>query len=387
MNNNGKILFVVTLGGVGGAQKNVLRSAINYKNLGYTATIAAGARGYLQENAEAFGIPFIKLRFLKRSKNPLTNLLYFVEALLLFKKNSFNSIHIYSPNALVAALAARLLRKECQIRFTFGGLSILDPMYGIHPITRRILTTIYRMLLLLVDEYIFENHSNKSVAIREGIVSHGTVDISHLIVEEKPRFYSTTKAKNFFANLLGIDLTQTHIIGSIGRLSLQKNYSFLIHALDYSFLREKRCVVLIIGDGPEFKALVTESHTKGFKDMLFFPGIVEEGWRYLLGFDLFVLPSLYEGRANVLIECLFAGVPVIASNIPSNAETLQNSTEQLFSLQDQNDFRNKLKNLIENQTLRETLAKDNLKLSEIYLKANTDRNTASITERNVSKFI
>ncbi|MBI4244700.1 MAG: glycosyltransferase [Planctomycetes bacterium] len=367
MERKKKMLFIVTLGGLGGAQKNLLRSAMQYKHLGYEAIISAGEGGYLQEQAEALDIRFIKFRFLKRSKNPLMNFLFFLEASLLMKREAFDAIHFYSPNALFAGIAAKLIRKRCYTRFIFGGLSILDPMYGLHPMTRRIILLLYRALLTCIDEYIFENHSNKKFALDEKIVSHGTISIDHLLIKEKPKFLSNKIARSYFADLLGETISNKLIIGSIGRLSRQKNYAFLHRSIDASLMREKNAMIIIFGDGPERKKLIKESIAMGITDILRFPGAVNEASQYLRGFDLFLLPSLYEGTANVVIECLFAGMPILASDIPSNTETLNFSREQLFSLDDRNDFRCKIKNLITDPALRDRIGAQNHKLSLRYL--------------------
>jgi glycosyltransferase involved in cell wall biosynthesis len=63
----------------------------------------------------------------------------------------------------------------------------------------------------------------------------------------------------------------------------------------------------------------------------------------LRAFDVFVLPSAYEGLSISLIETLFAQVPALASNVGGNAEII--GEKNVYSSGDRKEFIEKLKNI------------------------------------------
>jgi glycosyltransferase involved in cell wall biosynthesis len=61
----------------------------------------------------------------------------------------------------------------------------------------------------------------------------------------------------------------------------------------------------------------------GVQDRIRFLGNVNDVNRLLPEFDLFVLPSRYEGLGLVVLEAMAAGLPVISSNIDGPAELIR----------------------------------------------------------------
>lgn len=104
---------------------------------------------------------------------------------------------------------------------------------------------------------------------------------------------------------------------SIGRFSDEKGQVNLIQAATKVIEAEKDVLVLIIGHGPRYDELVHIAHEAG----------IEESCRVILDperaryayhlADVFVLPSLREGESIVTREALLAGLPVIASDLPT----------------------------------------------------------------------
>ncbi len=83
----------------------------------------------------------------------------------------------------------------------------------------------------------------------------------------------------------------------------------------------------IVGDGPQRKELKVLANTLGVGHRVYFEGRVphEEIPSYLSRSHALLLLSESEGRPNVVLEALAAGVPVVASDIPGNRELVVNS--------------------------------------------------------------
>ena len=106
------------------------------------------------------------------------------------------------------------------------------------------------------------------------------------------------------------------VVLAVGRLSPQKDLGTLIRAI--SRVQEPGPVrLLILGEGPErdtLEALVAEL---GLGGAVGFAGWVPNPYPYMVRADAFVLSSRWEGLPSVLIEALFCGVRVIATDCPS----------------------------------------------------------------------
>ena len=83
--------------------------------------------------------------------------------------------------------------------------------------------------------------------------------------------------------------------------------------------------LVIVGEGPERARLAALAERLGLAGRVHLPGArPHEGLsQYYSAADLSVLASSREGWANVLLELIACGTPVVASNIPGNAEVVQ----------------------------------------------------------------
>jgi glycosyltransferase involved in cell wall biosynthesis len=80
--------------------------------------------------------------------------------------------------------------------------------------------------------------------------------------------------------------------------------------------------LVVIGDGPELGALRALAQRAGVGDRVrFLPAMRQEDLRQYYGAaDALILASSREGWANVLLESMACGTPVIASNVGGAAE-------------------------------------------------------------------
>ncbi len=116
------------------------------------------------------------------------------------------------------------------------------------------------------------------------------------------------------------------ILGSIGRLESQKGYDVLVRAL--SSLPE--VTVVLVGDGSERESLERLARELGVSERVVFAGWSDEARRHLTTFDLFVLPSRFEALPLVVIEAMLAELPVVASDVGSVSEVVEDGVTGLL---------------------------------------------------------
>jgi glycosyltransferase involved in cell wall biosynthesis len=111
------------------------------------------------------------------------------------------------------------------------------------------------------------------------------------------------------------------VLLSVGALIPRKGHDRTIAALT----RLPGWTLLIAGEGTEREALLALARRLGVRDRLRLLGALPHGDMAQLysAADLSVLASSREGWANVLLESMACGTPVIASPIPGNPEVVQ----------------------------------------------------------------
>jgi glycosyltransferase involved in cell wall biosynthesis len=90
-----------------------------------------------------------------------------------------------------------------------------------------------------------------------------------------------------------------------------------------------------------------------------FQGLVNNTQTYYLSAGIFVLPSIYEGTPNALLEAMSVGLSCIVSDsLPGALELIEDEKNGLvFSSEDVNDLARKLATLMKNPRLRVQLGK------------------------------
>jgi glycosyltransferase involved in cell wall biosynthesis len=116
-----------------------------------------------------------------------------------------------------------------------------------------------------------------------------------------------------------LEFSRTTLL-SVGHLIPRKAHDLVIRALRW--LPEMD--LIIIGDGPELKALIALGRTVGVQDRIRFVGVLpqEELRNYYGAADALILASSREGWANVLLESMACGTPVVGSNVGGTAEVV-----------------------------------------------------------------
>ncbi len=125
------------------------------------------------------------------------------------------------------------------------------------------------------------------------------------------------------------------VIGHVGRFSSEKNHKLILRSFKDVIQDKDDCYLLLIGDGPLYEEIQQMAEDLQIEKWVRFAGYVNNVSDYYKAMDLFVLPSVFEGFAIVLIEAQATGIPcLISDTIPDIA--IVNSNVYRLSIEAQN---------------------------------------------------
>lgn len=101
------------------------------------------------------------------------------------------------------------------------------------------------------------------------------------------------------------------LIGHVGRFMPQKNQTFLVDVLADLLPKRPNTMLAFVGDGPDKTAVQQHAEKLGIANHVLFLGQRSDVNRLYQAFDVFCLPSLYEGLGIVGVEAQRAGLPCL----------------------------------------------------------------------------
>ncbi|MEG7379290.1 glycosyltransferase family 1 protein [Bacillus subtilis] len=104
------------------------------------------------------------------------------------------------------------------------------------------------------------------------------------------------------------------IIGHVARFHEVKNHAFLLKLAAHLKERGVRFQLVLAGDGPLREKMEEEARRQNLLSDVLFLGTEENIHELMRTFDVFVMPSLYEGLPVVLVEAQASGLPCIISD-------------------------------------------------------------------------
>ena len=137
------------------------------------------------------------------------------------------------------------------------------------------------------------------------------------------RFHPDAAARAATRAAWGITDTD-QLAGFVGRLNHQKNPLFLMEVFAAMAAQDPHWKLLLVGTGemePEMRAAAAR---RGLTDRVIFAGVQSDVPAFMNAFDLFLLPSNFEGSPVTLVEAQGCGVPCLAStNVPDDGSVTE----------------------------------------------------------------
>lgn len=145
------------------------------------------------------------------------------------------------------------------------------------------------------------------------------------------RFRFQAEGRGAMRHELGIG-EDTLLLGTVGRLSAEKNQGFLLKVLREVKAKAPNAVLLLVGGGQMEEALRQKAEETGASDGVIFYGESPRIPELLWAMDVFLFPSTTEGLGIAAVEAQAAGLPVVCSeHIPGEALVTEHVTRLSLS--------------------------------------------------------
>lgn len=250
-------------------------------------------------------------------------------------------IHTHNPQPHLAGVVISRLT----------GAPIIHTKHGKNrpEIRRRVLLN--RCLSRLSHQIAAVSESTADVARQIERVSAGKVHVIANGVDTRHFSPIDEENKRLVRQQLGIP-QDSFVVGTVGRLSAEKNYASLIRCFHDARTRAgssspslERPFLLIVGDGPERELLQTE-RDHAFPGHSLMPGMQTDVLPWIQSMDVFCLTSLTEGTPMTLLEAGACGLPCVVTDVGGNGEVVKDGTSgYVIPLGDEKRFADSLLDL------------------------------------------
>jgi len=146
----------------------------------------------------------------------------------------------------------------------------------------------------------------------------------------------------------------------VGRLDRQKGVRWLVESAPRWLERLPDSDLLLVGKGPEQRALEAACRRRGIADRVHLAGWRSDVPEILAASELLVLPSMWEGMPNVVLQAMAGRLPVLATDVEGVRELLGPAADaQVVRYGDTQAFAEKLVALLSNPSLASELGHQN----------------------------
>jgi len=203
-----------------------------------------------------------------------------------------------------------------------------------------------------------KNYMANSQSIKNFYVKNIGVDPEKITVIPNgidTAFYGKIERDENLKENLNIKKSELVII-CVANLHINKGHKYLLEAFENVYAENNNIKLLLVGDGNEKENLLKQIENYSSKNNILFLGKRTDVPQLLKISDIFVLPTLFEGMSNAIMEAMATGLPIITTDIPENRELItSNEVGILIPTQNAIEIQKNISLLLENETLRKSL--------------------------------
>ncbi len=219
------------------------------------------------------------------------------------KNNKYDIVHIHQNSAsmCIEMLVCRLCRVKTIIGHSHNTSCIIKWQHHILKPFVNMLSTNRFACSREAGEWVFGKR-------KDVVVYNNAVDTTIFKYDEAVRDKYRTQ----------FGWNDKYIVGYVGRLHEGKNLLRALQIFKCAVMKNEKTVFVLVGSGELLDELKKSAQEHGILDRVNFLGIRDDVASLMMAFDVFFMPSLYEGMPVVIAEAQATGLKCIVSeNVPS----------------------------------------------------------------------
>ena len=307
-----RVLEMIDKPFLGGGQRTVLLLAQNLDKKRFEVSVCSGGPGPLVETLRGLGIPHLPATFSRKR--------FFTSVREIARILTDNRIDVLHTHGGVAGLfgrwAARRGRRPVLVHTVHG----IHYLHYRNPLARWGYVQLEKYLSRFTDAVVFVSEADLWSAQRRGLASGEKLALIKNGVD--PALLKPAAQRTSLRKSLGLLPGQT-VVGTVARLHRQKGIPYFLRAAELVRQSHPQAAFVIVGGGPWEAKLKAEAARLRLAGNVVFPGERPNASALLSLFDIFVLPSLWEGLPFVLVEAAALAKPIVATNIDGVREVVR----------------------------------------------------------------
>ena len=240
-----------------------------------------------------------------------------------------NLIKKQKPDFLIVHLISSL---PLTIFYLFNFRTKLILHLAGHPKLNFFRKTIWKFSSKKIFKVICPSEELKQVLLENNIFNEEQIKVI-----EDPHFNINKVNRLKKQELNDIFFNESKILITIGRMTRQKNYSFLIKNFKKLTNKYKDIKLVIIGNGEEkdnLKSLIKELEISEKVKLIDFDLNI---YKYLKKSNYFISTSIWEGSSLAMTDAAYMGIPILCSDCPSGRKEFIGNNERGFLYKQNND--------------------------------------------------
>lgn len=302
----------------GGAGILTLRGAKALDPSKFQATIITGSGNHLLDEAAAAGLEVIMEPALRTPIDPRSDLQALRALCALLRQRSFDVAHTHTAKAGVLGRVAARRAGVPRIVHTYHGF----PFHEFQSHGRRgTYVAVERRLGRLTDVALCVGTGVAVEAVRRRLVAPERIRTIGVVVDRvagTELLACAPEARNRARRALGVPADAT-VVGAVGRLTYQKAPEDFLAMMRR--LGRPGVVGVWVGGG-ELTEHISHLARAQPSTRIVLAGERTDVPEILPAFDIFALPSRYEGLPTAIVEAMMCGIPVVATAVNAVADVV-----------------------------------------------------------------
>jgi glycosyltransferase involved in cell wall biosynthesis len=347
-----KTAILITRLDLGGAQEVALETACGLDPQRFDVTLFAGPGGALDAEAQRrLGSRFIPVPSLVHPIHPLKDLAALAWLTLRFWRDGYHVVHTHSSKAGLLGRVAAFLARVPRVVHTVHGWSFNDFQRSL---SFKAFVWLERLLAPLSDVLAVVAFSLRD----KGLLQRIGKPHQYALLRAGVDLGAWQQAKRSRRALLALrPKLKPKVVGVIANMKDQKAPLDFVRIAARVCRGHKDVDFVYVGDGPLRPEAQALARSLGVEKRVHLLGWQREPRNLAAGFDVFLLPSLFEGLPCVYPQALSLGLPVVASQVDGASEIVREGVNgYLCQPRDIEAFASRVSALLEDAKLRKTMS-------------------------------